>query len=113
NIHLFEEVLSISDEQRFYNVHTSKKTYAANHLIIATGFYDIPYLLHVPGENLPKVRHYYKDPNFYAFQKVVVVGAQNSAVDAALETWRKGAEVIMVIRVDEIGKSVKYGVRPD
>jgi thioredoxin reductase (NADPH) len=66
------------------------KNYTADHLVIATGFYDIPYLLNVPGENLPKVRHYYKDPNFYAFQDVLVVGSQNSAVDAALETWRKG-----------------------
>src|SRR5690606_34721717 len=54
-----------------------------------------------------------KDPHFYAFQKVLVIGAQNSAVDAALETWRKGAEVTMVIRGAEIGKRVKYWVRPD
>lgn len=67
----------------------------------------------MPGEDLPKVTHYYKDPHFYAFQKVLVVGAQNSAVDAALETWRKGAEVTMVIRGPEIGQRVKYWVRPD
>jgi thioredoxin reductase (NADPH) len=67
----------------------------------------------VPGEELPKVKHYYKDPHFYAFQKVMVVGAQNSAVDAALETWRKGADVTMVVRGPEIGKRVKYWVRPD
>jgi thioredoxin reductase (NADPH) len=58
--------------------------------------------LNVPGEDLPKVTHYYTDPHFYAFQKVVVVGANNSAVDAALENWRKGAEVIMVSRRDQI-----------
>ena len=113
NIHLFEEVLSVTDNETFYNVHTSKQTYVADHIIIATGFYDIPYLLNVPGENLPKVRHYYKDPNFYAFQHVVVVGAQNSAVDAALETWRKGAHVTMVVRGPEIGQRVKYWVKPD
>jgi thioredoxin reductase (NADPH) len=62
---------------------------------------------------LPKVTHYYKDPHFYAFQKVLVVGAQNSAVDAALETWRKGAAVTMVVRKEEIGQRVKYWVRPD
>jgi thioredoxin reductase (NADPH) len=67
----------------------------------------------VPGEQLPKVTHYYKDPHFYAFQKVVVVGASNSAVDAALETWRKGAEVTMVVRGNQIGERVKYWVRPD
>jgi thioredoxin reductase (NADPH) len=69
--------------------------------------------LNVPGEDLPKVTHYYKDPHFYAFQKVIVVGASNSAVDAALETWRKGAEVTMVVRKDQIGPRVKYWVRPD
>jgi thioredoxin reductase (NADPH) len=81
--------------------------------VIATGFYGLPYLLDVPGEGLPKVTHYYQDPHFYAFQKVLVVGANNSAVDAALETWRKGATVTMVIRESEIGRRVKYWVKPD
>ena len=94
-------------------VTTNKTTYTANYIIIATGFYDIPYKLNVPGEDLPKVTHYYKDPHFYAFQKVIVAGASNSAVDAALETWRKGAEVTMVVRKDQIGPRVKYWVRPD
>ncbi len=80
---------------------------------MCTGFYDIPYLLNVKGEELKKVKHYYNDPHFYAFQKVLVVGAANSAVDAALETWRKGAEVTMVIRNDKISERVKYWVRPD
>jgi thioredoxin reductase (NADPH) len=129
NIHLFEEVTGVklrapgyelreepqtsNIKLQTYSVTTNKSVYTSNHIIIATGFYDIPYLLHVPGEDLPKVKHYYKDPHFYAFQKVVVVGAQNSAVDAALETWRKGAEVTMVIRGPEVGKRVKYWVRPD
>jgi thioredoxin reductase (NADPH) len=97
----------------WYHVITTKSEYTARFIIVATGFYDIPYLLNVPGESLPKVKHYYDDPHFYAFQKVAVVGAQNSAVDAALETWRKGAEVTMVVRGPEIGKRVKYWVRPD
>ncbi|MGZ3952273.1 MAG: YpdA family putative bacillithiol disulfide reductase [Flavisolibacter sp.] len=120
NIRLFEEVTSVDrfdvvsqNQQPEYTVTTGKGTYTCNFLILATGFYDIPYLLNVPGENLPKVKHYYDDPHFYAFQKVVVVGAQNSAVDAALETWRKGAEVTMVVRGAEIGKRVKYWVKPD
>src|SRR5829696_6315590 len=125
NIHLFEEVTDVkpqnitqfqtlsSNHQMVYEVTTSTTNYTTNHIIIATGFYDIPYLLNVPGEHLPKVKHYYKDPHFYAFQKLIVVGAQNSAVDAALETWRKGAEVTMVIRSSEIGERVKYWVRPD
>lgn len=117
NIHLFEEVKDVknisTDGNTMYEVTTSKRSYTTNNVVIATGFYDIPYLLNVPGENLPKVKHYYKDPNFYAFQKVLVIGAMNSAVDAALETWRKGAEVTMVVRGPEIGKRVKYWVRPD
>ena len=116
NIHLFEEVVDVrthTGEPLVYEVVSSKARYFADNIIIATGFYDLPYLLHVPGEELPKVKHYYRDPHFYAFQKVVVVGAQNSAVDAALETWRKGADVTMVVRGPEIGKRVKYWVRPD
>jgi thioredoxin reductase (NADPH) len=120
NIRLFEKVRDITDGAKgsselktVYNVTTTKGSYTCNFIILATGFYDIPYLLNVPGENLPKVKHYYDDPHFYAFQKVVVVGAQNSAVDAALETWRKGAEVTMVVRGPEIGRRVKYWVKPD
>lgn len=120
NIHLFEEVRDVKPgltryekRETNYVITTNKSTYTANFIILCTGFYDIPYLLNVPGENLPKVKHYYKDPHFYAFQKVLVVGAQNSAVDAALETWRKGAEVTMVVRGPEIGRRVKYWVKPD
>jgi thioredoxin reductase (NADPH) len=118
NIHLFEEVININkiptgNEELYYELETNKTKYNASYIIISTGFYDIPYLLNVPGENLPKVKHYYKDPHYYAFQKVIVVGAQNSAVDAALETWRTGAEVTMVIRGPEVGQRVKYWVRPD
>jgi thioredoxin reductase (NADPH) len=115
-IHLFEEVLSVMNDEsnlKSYLVNTNKSIYPTKHIIIATGFYDIPYRLNVPGENLPKVTHYYNDPHFYAFQKVIVVGAMNSAVDAALETWRKGAQVTMVVREDQIGERVKYWVRPD
>ena len=119
NIHLFEKVNEVktqgtrSNEQQGFLVTTNKDVYTADYIIIATGFYDIPYKLNVPGEDLPKVTHYYKEPHFYAFQKVMVVGASNSAVDAALETWRKGAEVTMVVRKDQIGPRVKYWVRPD
>lgn len=113
NINLFEEVKDVKPSDGAFTITTSKKTYHAKHVIIATGFYDIPYLLNVPGEELPKVRHYYKDPHFYAFQKVIIVGANNSAVDAALETWRKGASVTMIIREVAIGERVKYWVKPD
>ena len=117
NIHLYEAVQSVDSSsigtKKIFTVSTNKAVYTSNNIIIATGFYDIPYLLNVPGESLPKVTHYYKEPHPYAFQRVLVVGAQNSSVDAALETWRKGAEVTMVVRKEEIGARVKYWVRPD
>ena len=113
NLHLFEPVTTITQREKGFEVSTDRKQYLTEKIIIATGFYDIPFLLNVEGENLPKVTHYYKDPHFYAFEKVLVTGANNSGVDAALETWRKGAEVTMVIRDHEIGNRVKYWVRPD
>ena len=118
NIHLFEEVQSIQtsntlDKGCRFAIDTSKEKYTANNIILATGFHDIPYLLNVPGEDLPKVTHYYKDPHYYAFQEVIIIGANNSAVDAALETWRKGAKVTMIIQNEEIGPRVKYWARPD
>jgi thioredoxin reductase (NADPH) len=96
-----------------FHITTSHGSYTATFLILATGFFDKPVLLDVPGEHLPKVTHYYKEPHFYAMQKVIVVGASNSAVDAALETWRKGAEITMVVRGEGIGQRVKYWVKPD
>jgi thioredoxin reductase (NADPH) len=116
NINLYEEVNTITTQpgkSGRFKVETNKNIYTTDNIIIATGFYDIPFLLGVPGEDLPKVTHYYKEPHKYAFQKVLVIGAMNSGVDAALETWRKGAEVTMVIRGNEIGERVKYWVRPD
>lgn len=113
NIRLFEEVLEVQTDIDGVIINTSKEKYAGKSLILATGYYDIPNVMNVEGENLPKVTHYYKDPHFYAFQDVLVVGANNSAVDVALETWRKGANVTMVIRETEIGTGVKYWVRPD
>ena len=113
NIKLFEEVRNVIKQEEDFLVVTLKSSYRAKKIIIATGFYNIPFMLDVPGEDLPKVTHYYKDPGLYAFQKVLVVGANNSAVDAALETWRKGAEVTMVIKGEGIGSRVKYWVKPD
>ncbi|CAN5552600.1 YpdA family putative bacillithiol disulfide reductase [soil metagenome] len=100
-------------ESMRYQIETSKGGYQARKIVVATGFYDIPVLMNIPGENLPKVSHYYTDPAYYAFQKVVVVGGNNSAVDAALECWRKGAEVTMVLKSGEVGHRVKYWARPD
>lgn len=113
NIHLFEEVERLERIDELFALKTVKRTYKAKNIIVSTGFYGKPYMLNVKGEELPKVTHYYDDPHFYAFQKVLVIGANNSAVDAALETWHKGAEVTMVIRGGEIGERVKYWIKPD
>lgn len=112
-VNLYEKVLSIVPGNGLHHVTTSKSKYITKSVVLALGFYDLPYLLHVEGEDLPKVKHYYDEPHPYFGQKIVVVGAANSAVDVALETWRKGAEVTMVIREGGIRESVKYWVRPD
>ncbi len=114
NIHLFEQVIDLHKKANGrFEVSSTKRSYDVQYVIIATGFYDVPVMMNIPGEDLPKVTHYYKDPHLYAFQNVLVVGANNSAVDAALETYRKGAKVTMVVRNSEIGSYVKYWVRPD
>jgi thioredoxin reductase (NADPH) len=113
NIKLYEKVESSTADGNTHFITTSKNTYKAKAVILALGFYDLPYYLNVPGEDLPKVRHYYTEPHPYFRQKLVVVGAANSAVDVALETWRKGADVTMVIRDEGIRDSVKYWVKPD
>jgi thioredoxin reductase (NADPH) len=112
-VKLYERVVSSHTTEKLHRVKTTKAEYDAKVLILALGFYDLPFLLNVPGEDLPKVRHYYDEPHPYFEQRVVVVGASNSAVDVALETWRKGAQVTMVIKDNQIGENVKYWVRPD
>ncbi len=113
NIHLYEEVLNIKSKDELKFIKTNQSAYYSKNIIIATGFYDIPIYLNIPGENLPKVSHYFKEAHPYAGQKILVVGANNSSVDAALECWRKGADVTMVIRKGEIHHRVKYWVKPD
>jgi len=113
NIHLYEKVLKVSKNGKIFEIETSKSKYTAKNVIISTGFYDIPNLMNIPGENLEKVKHYYTEPYPYARQKNVVIGSSNSSVDAALETYRKGAEVTMIIRNSEISENVKYWVKPD
>jgi thioredoxin reductase (NADPH) len=113
NIHLFEKISEVNRVGGEFEVISDKRTYKASNVIVATGFYDLPNKINVPGEDLPKVSHYYKDPHFYASQKLAIIGASNSAVDAALECWRKGAEVSLIIRGPQVGERVKYWVRPD
>ena len=112
-VNLYEEVKNIKINDLFY-VSTSKGVFKSKKVILSTGFYDQPYKLNVPGENLSKVKHYYDEPHPYFGMKVAVVGAANSAVDVALETFRKGAEeVTMVVREPSLSESVKYWVKPD
>lgn len=114
NTHLYDGVKSIERNKDHFVVKTAKNIHQAANIVVATGFYDAPYLLNVPGENLPKVLHYYREPHPFFDMNLVVVGAANSAVDVALETYRKGAKsVTMLIREPEIGANVKYWVRPD
>lgn len=113
NIRLFESVKNVLKENGIFTVETSKSLYNTRNIIVATGFYDIPMLMDIPGEDLPKVFHYYQEPHYFSHQNVVVVGASNSSVDAALETFRKGANVTLVARGSGIGERVKYWVKPD
>ncbi|MDA6068929.1 YpdA family putative bacillithiol disulfide reductase [Flavobacterium sp. AC] len=114
SIHLFEKVTQVKKlENLLFKITTNKSSYEAKNVVIAIGFYDLPILMNIKGEELPKVRHYYKEAHEYAFRNILVVGANNSSVDAALECWRKGANVTMVIRKNEINNRVKYWVKPD
>ncbi|MEM6298111.1 MAG: YpdA family putative bacillithiol disulfide reductase [Bacteroidota bacterium] len=113
NVKLYEAVQKMHHEDGLYHIKTSKDIHASRAVVVATGFYDIPNPLNVKGEDLPKVKHYYNDPHPYVGQEVLVVGAANSAVDVALETWRVGAKVTMVIRGEEISPRVKYWIRPN
>lgn len=109
----YERVESVTGGEGDFIVTSSKGTYRTRYVIAAMGFYDIPNLLNIPGEDLPKVKHYYHDPHPYVAQKVAVIGGGNSAVDAALETYRKGARVTMIIKKSDLDSGVKYWIRPD
>ena len=113
-VNLYEEIINIIKTVKGFNIKTSKGKYSAKAVIVATGFYDFPYLLNIPGEKLPKVKHYYSEPHPYFGMNLAIIGSANSAVDAALETYRKGAKkVTMIIREKQIGENVKYWARPD
>ena len=96
-----------------YELITDKGNAFAKAVTVCTGFYDTPRKLGVPGETLDKVKHFYDSPHPYVGQKIIVVGAANSACDVALETYHKGAEVTMVVRKSEISPRVKYWIRPN
>ncbi|ABF41687.1 FAD-dependent pyridine nucleotide-disulfide oxidoreductase [Candidatus Koribacter versatilis Ellin345] len=98
---------------RTQNLHGKQFDYTAKKLILATGYYDLPNLLNIPGENLNKVLHYYREPHPFFDLDVIVVGGKNSAAIAALELWRHGARVTMVHRGPGIHSHVKYWIKPD
>ncbi|MGH9631578.1 MAG: YpdA family putative bacillithiol disulfide reductase [Bryobacteraceae bacterium] len=117
-VHQYETVLGIDGEDGAFAVRTVDKLncaheYSAKKVILATGYYDVPNMLNVPGEDLPKVIHYYKEPHPYYNHDVIVVGAKNSAAIAALELFWTGARVTLVHRGGEISSSVKYWIKPN
>lgn len=113
-INLYEKITGFKKSIEGFEVYTPKGVYHTKNIVLATGFYDLPYKLNIPGEELDKVTHYYKEPHPYFGMDLVIVGAANSAVDVALETYRKGARsVTLIVREKEIGTNVKYWARPD
>ncbi len=113
NIKTYEEVTDITKKDDFFEVTSSKNSYKAKHVVVATGFYDQPNMLNVKGENLPKVQHYFTEPHPYIGTDVVVVGSANSATQVALELFYKGANVTMIVREGRIGDNVKYWIKPN
>ena len=114
DLDLYNEVLDIKNKTSHFELNTQNGIIKSKRIIICTGFYDIPYLLNIPGEDLNKVLHYYNESHPYYKMNIAIVGAGNSAVDAALDTYRKGANIVtMIIREKEIGENIKYWVRPD
>jgi len=118
DVRQYEPVQKIEGSDNHFTVHTTnihghKREYCARKLILATGYYDRPNYMNVPGENLPKVMHYYREPHPFFAHDVLVVGGKNSAAIAALELWRHGARVTMVHRGPGISPSVKYWIKPD
>lgn len=114
NLDLYNEVLEIEKKESIFILNTRNGIKKSKNIVICTGFYDIPYLLNIPGEELDKVLHYYNESHPYYKMDIAIVGAGNSAVDVALDTYRKGAKsVTMIIREKEIGGNIKYWVKPD
>lgn len=114
----YQTVTGITGEDGDFTVNTvdrfeRRRSYSARKLILATGYYDLPNYLEIPGEELPKVLHYYHDPHPFYDQKVLVIGGKNSAAIAALDLWRHGAHVTLVHRGEAMHHHVKYWILPD
>lgn len=113
DVRLYERVLELRGESGGYEVITDKGHHQAGAVVVATGFFDVANLLNVPGEDLPKVTHYYREPYPYFRQKVAVIGARNSAAKAALDLYRHGADVSLIVRSAALSETIKYWIRPD
>ncbi|MEX0945652.1 MAG: YpdA family putative bacillithiol disulfide reductase [Balneolaceae bacterium] len=113
NIRLYEDVHEVNGKDGAFEIRTDKSVYKAEKVVLATGFYGQENRLNIPGEDLPKVTHYYDEPHRYAWQNVLIVGGGNSAADAALETWRCNANVTLVVKYPTLKPSIKYWVKPD
>ncbi len=113
DLHLYERVLEVRGGHGDFTVVTTRDAHAARNVVVSTGFFDQPNLMNVPGEDLPKVTHYYREPFPYVQQKVAVIGARNSAAKAALDCYRHGAQVTMIVRSAELSDKIKYWIRPD
>ena len=118
NVLQYHTVESVSGADGEFEVHTTDRfartaIHRARKLIIATGYYDLPNYLHIPGEDLPKVAHYYNDPHPFFGMNVLVIGGKNSAAIAALDLWRHGAKVTLVHRGAELHRHIKYWIKPD
>jgi len=117
-LRLFEKVLRVDGHEGAFTVVTEtasrrEEKYCGKKIVVATGYYDLPNEMGVPGEHLPHVTHYYTEPHPFWNQDVVVIGGKNSAVESALDLYRNGARVTLLVRSKELGKSLKYWVRPD
>jgi thioredoxin reductase (NADPH) len=113
DIRLYERVRAVEGTAGQFTVKTDKGDHQAHAVVVAIGFFDRPNRLNVAGEDLPKVTHYYREPYAYVRQKVAIVGARNSAAKAALDCYRHGAEVTLVVRGAALSDKVKYWIKPD
>jgi len=113
DVRLYERVLQVDGDVGHFTVVTDKGRHETRHLVIAIGFFDQPNRLNVPGEDLPKATHYYREPYPYMRQKVAIVGARNSAAKAALDCYRHGAEVTLIVRAAALSDKIKYWIKPD
>jgi thioredoxin reductase (NADPH) len=113
DIRLYERVLNVRGRKDDYTLATTRGEHQARNIVVSTGFFDVPNKLNVPGEDLPKVTHYYREPYPYVRQKIAIIGARNSAAKAALDCYRHGAEVTLVVRSAMLSDKIKYWIRPD